>query len=66
MLETKNGNVCLADNITTHTILQDQKYFLEIKYLEGKVNTIFGLANFIKGSRRAIPLLASEKKKAND
>ena len=51
------GEICLADNASTHTILRDQKYFSHITLVEANVNTISGLADLIDGSGRATILL---------
>ena len=47
------GDICLANNATTHTIFQDQKYFSHITLVEANVNTISGPADLIDGSERA-------------
>ena len=39
-----SGEICLVDNVTTHTILRDQKYFSHITLVEANVNTISGPA----------------------
>ena len=46
-------DVCLADNATTHTILRDKKYFLELTLIKANVNTISGTTNLVEGSGRA-------------
>ena len=51
------GEICLADSATTHTILQDQKYFSHITLVEANVNTISGPTNYIDGSKRATIML---------
>ena len=48
-----SGEICLADSVTTHTILQDQKYFSHITLVEANVNTILGPADLIDDSGRA-------------
>ena len=50
-------DICLADSATTHTILRNQKYFLNLTLLKANVNTISGLADLIEGSSRAMILL---------
>ena len=47
------GGVCLADCATTHTILRDKRYFLDLTLTNANVSTVFGTTNFIEGSRRA-------------
>ena len=51
------GEICLADSATTHTILQDQKYFSHKTLVESNVNTISGPVGLIDGSRRATIML---------
>ena len=41
------GDTCLIDYATTHTILRDKKYFLNLTLVQANVNTI------IQGSGRA-------------
>ena len=48
-----NSDVCLADYATTHTILQDKRYFLSLTLTSGNVSTISGTSNLIEGSERA-------------
>ena len=48
---------CLADSVTTHTILKDKKYFKILKLCKANVNTIASSSNLIKGSGRAIIML---------
>ena len=49
-----NGEeLCMADSVTTHTILRDKKNFSSLTLIEANVNTIIGITNLIKGSRRA-------------
>lgn len=45
-LETKVGDICLAEPYTLFFKIK-KKHFLEIKILEGKVNTTFGPADLI-------------------
>ena len=51
------GDVYLADCATTHTILQDKRYFLDLTLTNANVSTIFGTANLIEGFRRATIML---------
>ena len=51
------GEICLADSVTTHTILRDQKYFSHITLVEANVNTISGLTDLIDGCGRATIML---------
>ena len=40
-----------ADCATTHTILRDKRYFLELTLTKANVSTIFGTTNLVEGSR---------------
>ena len=46
-------DVCLADCATTHTILQDKRYFLELTLIKANVSNIYGTTNLVEGSGRA-------------
>ena len=48
---------CLADNVITHTILKDKKYFQSLKSCKANVNTISGSLNLIEGFERVIIML---------
>ena len=48
-----DGDVCIADCATTHTILQDKIYFLSLTLTSGNVSTIYGTSNLIEGFERA-------------
>ena len=52
-IEINDGDVCLADCATTHTILQDKRYRLSLTLTSGNVSTISGTRNLIEGSERA-------------
>ena len=47
------GDVSLTNYATTHTILRDKRYFLDLTLTNANVSTIFGIANLIEGSERA-------------
>ena len=47
------GDVCLADCATTHTILQDKRYFLDLTLTNVNASTITGITNLIEGFGRA-------------
>lgn len=47
------GDICLADSATTHTILQNKKYFSSFIMQKANVSTISGSAKLIEGSGRA-------------
>ena len=55
-------DIYLADSATTHTILRNQKYFLNLTLLKANVNTISGPAYLIEGSGRAMILLPNNTK----
>ena len=59
ILKTKAKDVCLANSATIHIIVQDKKYLLRIKLLEGKVNIISSPINLIANFKRVIFLLTS-------
>ena len=48
-----DGDVCLADCATTHTILRDKRYFLSLTLTSGNVSTISSTSNLIEGSGSA-------------
>ena len=50
---TVGGDICLVDSATTHTILQDYKYFSTLVLSKTSVNTISGATSLIEGSGRA-------------
>ena len=52
------GDACLVDCATTHTILRDKKYFLNLILVPFNVQTISGLVDIIKGFRRATIVLS--------
>ena len=56
------GDTCLADSATTHTILRESKYFLELVLIQVKINTISGPVDLIEGSGRASILLPNNTK----
>ena len=43
-------NVCFVDCATTHTILRDKRYFIDLTLTNVNVSTIYGIANLIEGS----------------
>ena len=47
------GNVCLADYATTHKIIRDKKYFLDLTLTNVNVSTISCTGNLIEGFGRA-------------
>ena len=52
-LKMNEGDVCLADCVTTYTIFQDKKYFIDLALTNVNVSIIFGIAILIEGSERA-------------
>ena len=55
-------DLCLADSATTHTILNEKKYFKYLTLTKAKSTIISGPSNIIKGFIRANILLSSNKK----
>ena len=51
-LKMNEDDVWLTDCATTHTILQDKIYFLELTLIKANVSTIFGTTNLVEGSGR--------------
>ena len=54
------GDVCLADYATTHTILQDKRYFIDLTLTNVNVSTISGTINLIEGPGRANIMIPNE------
>ena len=52
-LKMNEDDVCLVDCATTHTILRDKIYFLELILIKTNVSTISGTINLVEGSGRA-------------
>ena len=50
-------DTCLVDCVTSHTILCDKKYFLNLTLVQSNVNTILGPVDHIKGSRTVTIIL---------
>ena len=50
-------DACLADCVTTHTILRDKKYFSNFALAQSNVHTISGSVDLIKGFGKAIIIL---------
>ena len=48
-----DGDICLADCETTHTILREKKYFSNLIVTNASVSTISGTSYLIEGSGRA-------------
>ena len=48
-----DGDLCLADNATTHTILKENKYLEYLTLTKANVTTISSPADMIKGSGKA-------------
>ena len=51
------GDICLADCATTHSILQQKKYFFQLTLAPSNVTTISGLVNLTEGFGRATIIL---------
>lgn len=43
------GNLCIADNGTTHTILKSKKYFSKLISTEAVIHTISGNVDLVEG-----------------
>ena len=52
-----DGDVCLADYASTHTILWDKRYFLSLTLTSGNVSIISGTSNLIEGYGRTYIML---------
>ena len=52
-LKKNEDDVCLVDCATTHTILWDKGYFLELRLIKVNVSTISGTTNLVEGFGRA-------------
>ena len=52
-----DGDICLADCTTTHTILRDKKYFLNLIVTNASVSIISSTSDSIEGSERACDAL---------
>ena len=52
------GDIFLADCATTHSILQQKKYFSQLTLAPSNVTTISGPVNLIEGSGRATIILS--------
>ncbi|KAJ9560562.1 hypothetical protein OSB04_005722 [Centaurea solstitialis] len=51
--KSNSYDICLIDCGSTHTILQDRKYFVTLTMKNANVNTISGCSNIIEGSGKA-------------
>ena len=49
-LKMNEDDVCLADYATTHTILRDKRYFLELTLIKANVSTISSITNLVEVS----------------
>jgi len=54
---TNDGDICLTDSATTHTILRSNKIFSCLVMQEVNISAIYSTTNIIGGSGRAIVLL---------
>ena len=52
-LKMNEDDVCLVDCATTHTILRDKRYFLELTLIKANVSTISGTTNLVESFERA-------------
>ena len=61
------GDVCFVDCATTHIILRDKRYFLDLTLKNVNMSTVSGTANLIEGFKRAnIILLNGTRFHIND
>ena len=61
------GDVCFVDCATTHIILRDKRYFLDLTLTNVNMSTVSGTANLIEGFKRAnIILLNGTRFHIND
>ena len=51
--QSNGGDICIADSVTTHTILRDGKYFSSLMLTRIGVTTILGPSDVIEGSGKA-------------
>ena len=67
MLFGLKNDVCLANYATTHTILRDKRYSLELTLIKPNVSTISSTTNLVEDCRRAnIVLLNGTRFHIND
>ncbi|GAV59392.1 hypothetical protein CFOL_v3_02923 [Cephalotus follicularis] len=53
------GDICIAGSATTHTILQNEKYFSHLTIAKANIGTISGTSNLIEGSGMASFVLSN-------
>ena len=58
-LKMNEDDVCLANCGTTHTILQDKRYFLEMTLIKANVSTISGTTNLVEDSEKVNIMLSN-------
>ena len=46
-------DACLANYATTHTILRDKRYFIELTLIKANASTISSTTNLVESSRSA-------------
>ena len=51
-IKMNEHDVCFANYETTHIILRDKIYFIELTLIKANVSTVYGTTNLVKGSRR--------------
>ncbi|KAD6795987.1 hypothetical protein E3N88_06883 [Mikania micrantha] len=49
LIQTSDGDMCIADSGATHSILKSKKYFHVLKPTKGTINTISGPTDLIEG-----------------
>jgi len=58
----QDGDLCLVDSATTHTILKEKKYFEYLILTKDNITIISGPTNMIKGFGKANILLPNNTK----
>ena len=58
-----DGEICLVDSATTHTILRNKRFFfLNLNLIKANMNTISGPIDLIEGTGKAMIILAKGTK----
>ncbi|XP_074318106.1 uncharacterized protein LOC141654894 [Silene latifolia] len=56
-IQQRNAEQCLIDSATTHSILSNKAYFIELMPIRANVTTIAGVVTLIEGSGKACIML---------
>ena len=65
-MKINEGDVCFVDCATTHTILRNKRYFLDLTLTNVNISTISNTTNLIEDSIRANIMLANGTRYIND